>query len=108
MDIDKVFSNIAIKFWTCHCVERTTIKWIGDTAICESCGDTNKAKQLRIRNVALEQLIQEFLAEDVDRYESCKINSNGMPRKDCKCIQCRAFSLLQSEYKENGKCSKRQ
>ena len=52
---------------------------------------------LTARNGALEQMVREFLAEDVDGRESCRLNRDGTPRKDCRCIQCRSLALLQPE-----------
>ncbi len=61
-------------------------------------------KELRARISALEAMVREFLAEDVDGRESCRLNRDGTPRKDCRCIQCRSLALLQPEAgKEVGK-----
>lgn len=69
---------------------------------CEECNDRYEKALARI--AALEQMVREFLEEDVDGRESCRLNRNGTPRKDCRCIQCRSLALLQREAgKEVGR-----
>ena len=52
---------------------------------------------LRARIAELEAMVREFLAEDIDGRESCRLDRKGKPRKDCRCIQCKAIALLQPE-----------
>ena len=62
---------------------------------CEECNDRYEKAMDRIAE--LEAMVREFLAEDIDGRESCRLDRKGKPRKDCRCIQCKAIALLQPE-----------
>ena len=62
---------------------------------CEECNDRYEKAMDRIAE--LEAMVREFLAEDIDGRESCRLDRKGKPRKDCRCIQCKAIALLNQE-----------
>ena len=88
MSIDKAMGN------GIHCARCTfvTLQLKPSDMYCPWCMGEAKA-----RIAELEAMVREFLAEDIDGRESCRLDRKGKPRKDCRCIQCKAIALLQPE-----------
>ena len=88
MSIDKAMGN------GIHCAGCTfvTLQLKPSDMYCPWCMGEAKA-----RIAELEAMVREFLAEDIDGRESCRLDRKGKPRKDCRCIQCKAIALLQPE-----------
>lgn len=55
--------NVPIKFWSCCCCKRPTIRWHDQNAVCFMCGNSSRAEKAESQLTTLRQQLAEARQE---------------------------------------------